>query len=110
MSADCVVIDGTDAVLGRLASSVSKRLLRGERITVINVEKIVITGNPKRTEKLFLERRSRGSPQHGPYYPKSPDAIFRRIVRGMLPYKKAKGIDALSRFKAVVGNGGVSGE
>lgn len=35
------IIDGEGLVLGRLASTVSKRLLDGEEITIVNAEKLL---------------------------------------------------------------------
>ena len=35
-----MIIDGEGLVLGRLASKVSKKLLQGEEITVLNADKI----------------------------------------------------------------------
>jgi large subunit ribosomal protein L13 len=45
----------------------------------------------------------RGKPEFGPYFPKRPDRILKRTVRGMLPYKRARGRDAMSRLKVYVG-------
>jgi len=39
----------------------------------------------------------------GPKYPRRPDDILRRTVRGMLPYKKTKGREAFKGLKAFVG-------
>ena len=41
------VIDGTNAVLGRLASYAAKQALQGEEIAIVNSEQIIITGNKK---------------------------------------------------------------
>src|SRR5437867_2632118 len=38
------VLDATDQVLGRFASIVAKRLLKGEEIDVVNAEKALVTG------------------------------------------------------------------
>jgi len=86
-----VIIDGENAILGRLASNVAKRLVKNEIIYIVNADKIIITGDPNQIVKKYLERRARGSPQHGPFFPKTVTGIVRRTVRGMLPYKKAKG-------------------
>lgn len=40
----------------------------------------------------------------GPYYPKRPDRIFKRAIRGMLPYKTEDGREALSNVRVYVGN------
>jgi len=39
----------------------------------------------------------------GPYYPKRPDRIFKRAIRGMLPYKTEDGREALSNVRVYVG-------
>ena len=108
--AEKAVIDGKNAVMGRLASGIAKRLLSGQEITVINVEKILITGSTDVHKKFYWARRDRGTPQHGPFYPNAPDAMFRRTVKGMLPKNKARGKDALSRLKLILGDGGLKGE
>lgn len=98
-----MIIDATDARLGRLASFVSKKLLQGEKIVIINAEKAIITGNPDVTVEKYLGRRQRGSPQHGPFFPKRPDLIVRRTIRGMLPYKKPKGRKAFKNLRVYIG-------
>ena len=40
-----MIINGEDQILGRLASIVSKKLLEGENIVIVNAEKIVISGS-----------------------------------------------------------------
>ncbi len=98
-----IVIDASDAILGRLASRVAKRLLKGEKIVIINAERAVITGNPRRTFKSYLEKRHRGDRYKGPFYPRYPDKLVRRTIRGMLPYKRPKGRSALRRLKVYSG-------
>ena len=46
------IIDGTNAVLGRLASYVAKKVLKGEEVIILNCEHILITGNKKSIRKL----------------------------------------------------------
>ncbi len=102
-----MIIDGEGLVLGRLASSVSKRLLEGENIIVLNAEKIVISGTKDWAYQKYKQRIDRASISNprrmGPKYPRRPDDIFRRTVRGMLPYKKPKGRDAFKALKVYVG-------
>ncbi len=99
-----IIIDAKNAVLGRLGSIVAKMLLNGENIIIINAEKAIVTGRKKEIKERFLEMRRRGNKYKGPFYPKHPDAIVRRTIRGMLPYKKAMGIAALRRLKVYVGS------
>jgi large subunit ribosomal protein L13 len=102
-------IDGTNAVLGRLSSAVAKELLKGNAIHIVNAEKVIITGDSQHIINNYLERRRRGSPQHGPFFPSTPDAIVRRCVRGMLPYKTSKGRAAFKNLKVSVGGTGGEG-
>jgi large subunit ribosomal protein L13 len=99
-----MIVDAENAILGRLAAKVAKELLKGEQIIVINSEKTVISGNPKAVVKRFFEKRKIGDAHKGPFYPRYPDRIFKRVVRGMLPYKKDRGRKALKRLKIYIGN------
>ncbi len=98
-----LVYDAKGMILGRLASIIAKKLLEGEKVVVVNCEKAIISGDPKMKIKEYLRKRLRGSPQHGPFYPRTPDGIFRRTVRGMLPWKKHKGREAFRRLKVYIG-------
>jgi large subunit ribosomal protein L13 len=97
------VISAENLVLGRLASNVAKRLLNGEEIAIVNAEKTVITGSRENILREFRERRKLVHPRKGPYYPKSPERILRRTVRGMIPYKKPSGKQAYKRLKVYIG-------
>lgn len=102
-----MIIDGEGHILGRLASLISKKLLEGEDIIVLNAEKIVITGSKEWAYARYKQRVDRASISNprdlGPKYPRRPEDIFRRTVRGMLPYKKSKGRTAFKGLKAYVG-------
>ncbi len=102
-----MIINGEGHILGRLASIVTKKLLEGEEIVVLNADKIIITGSKEWAYKKYKQRIDRSSISNprrmGPKYPRRPDDIFRRTVRGMLPYKKAKGREAFKRLRAYVG-------
>lgn len=98
-----VVVDARDCIMGRVASEVAQRTLAGERVAVINAEQAVITGNEDATMATYRKRAELGS-DSGPYYPKRPDRIFKRAIRGMLPYKKPRGREALESVRVYVGN------
>jgi large subunit ribosomal protein L13 len=98
-----VVVDARDCILGRVASKVAERALEGERIAVVNAESTVITGREEQVMDKYRKRRDLGS-DSGPYYPKRPDRIFKRSIRGMLPYKKPRGREALGNVRVYVGN------
>ena len=98
-----VVIDGSDLVLGRLATAVAKKALLGETIDVVNCEKSIITGNRKTILKKYTKRRQRGIPTKGPFFPRRADMIVRRTIRGMLPYKTTRGREAFKRVRCHIG-------
>jgi large subunit ribosomal protein L13 len=100
---DYTVIDARDHVLGRLSSILAKRLLNGEKIVVVNAEKAVITGERSMVFERYLEKYERGSKEKGPYYPRHPERIFKRTVRGMLPWKSKRGREAYRNLKVFIG-------
>jgi len=99
-----MIINAEKAVAGRLASKIAKELLKGEKIIVINVEKAVVSGRSDNVVDRYLAKIHRGSPHKGPFYPKYPDRILRRMVRGMIPYKSDKGKTALKSLRVYIGN------
>ena len=98
-----LVVDARDCILGRVASEVAQRALAGERIAVVNAEHAVITGNAESTMATYRKRAEIGS-DSGPYYPKRPDGIFKRAIRGMIPYKTKHGREAFENVRVYVGN------
>ena len=98
-----IVVDGRDCILGRVSSKVAQRVLDGETVAVVNAEHAVITGNEEATMETYHTRAELGS-DSGPYYPKRPDRIFKRAIRGMLPYKQDDGREALDSVRVYVGN------
>jgi large subunit ribosomal protein L13 len=98
-----IVYDAENQILGRLSSVIAKKLLGGEKITVVNCEKSVLSGNAKSKIEEYDKKVKRGDPIHGPFFPKQPDAIFRRTVRGMLPWDRSKGRTAFKNLKVFIG-------
>ena len=98
-----VVVDARDCIMGRVASNVAERALAGERVAVVNAEQAVITGTEDDVFSTYRKRAELGS-DRGPYYPKRPDGIFKRAIRGMLPYKQDDGREALDSVRVYVGN------
>jgi large subunit ribosomal protein L13 len=100
------IYDGSEHILGRLATHIAKQLLAGEEVVVVNAEKIVITGTREQILKDYKERRDRGVAgrnRFGPYYPRMPDRMFKRSVRGMIPYHEAQGRTAYKKLKVYIG-------
>ena len=78
-----------------------KESLKGEEIAIINCSDVIITGNRKRIEEEFLEKRSRvGSSQKGPKHSRKTEKIVKRTIRGMLPnYREGRGREAWKRIR-----------
>ncbi len=89
-------------MIGRFSSAVAKRLLNGEEIHVVNAEKALITGSKPWLLAEFKHRRDIGSQRKGPFYPRRPDRILHRAIRGMLPYQRPRGRTALKRLRVYV--------
>ena len=94
-----MIIDATDLLLGRLSTIAAKKSLMGEEIIIVNCNEAVISGNKNNIFSKYKQRRDRGSPSTGPYFPRYSEQIVKRTIRGMLPYKQPKGRDALARVK-----------
>jgi len=98
-----VIVDARDCIMGRVASQVAERAMDGETIAVVNAERAVITGREGAVKEKYQTRRDLGSDK-GPAYPKRPDGIFKRAIRGMLPYKEQQGREAFENVRVYVGN------
>ncbi|MFQ3319516.1 MAG: large subunit ribosomal protein L13 [Natronomonas sp.] len=98
-----VVVDARDCIMGRVASQVAQRALDGERVAVVNAERAVITGNEEDIMEVYRKRSEIGSDK-GPNYPKRPDRIFKRGIRGMVPYKETRGREAFSNIRVYMAN------
>ncbi len=95
-----LVIDASGAVLGRLASYAAKQALLGKKVTIVNCEEAIITGNPRTTIEEYQYTRTLGSANlQGPYLHKSPEKILKRTIRGMLSHRQARGLSALKRVR-----------
>jgi len=101
-----VVIDATDCIAGRMCSHVSKLLLNGNRVLVVNSERAMLSGDRYKTIDLYkeyLEINSVTNPIHGPFHPRRPDTILTKMVRGMIPKTKTSGIEAFKRLRVYIG-------
>ena len=92
------IINGENALLGRLCSYVAKQSLLGKNIVILNSKKVLISGSKKNILKNYKEKRGRvGSSQKGPKISRLPVKILKRTIRGMLPHTQGRGKDALKR-------------
>jgi large subunit ribosomal protein L13 len=114
---DWYVVDGTDKVLGRLASEIARRLRgkhkaiytphvdTGDFIVVVNVDKLRVTGN-KGEDKIYY--RHSGFP--GGIYETNfdnmqsrfPGRALEKAVKGMLP-KGPLGYAMIKKLKVYAG-------
>jgi len=100
------IVDASNLILGRMASYVAKKALDGKSMVVINAERAVISGTKERVvarAKLKLKTRTLGNLEKSPTHPRKPDGYVRRVIRGMLPWKKPGGKDAFRRVKVYIG-------
>lgn len=100
------IINADGLILGRLASIVAKMLLLGEQVIIVNAEKSVISGKRRQTIDYYKERqniRTHTNPTKGPFWFKTPNRLVRRTIRGMLPWKKARGKRAYKNLKVYIG-------
>ena len=100
---DFVVVNAEGHILGRLSSVIAKRLLNGEKIVVVNAEKAIVTGDREIVFRRYKEKYDRGSKEKGPYFPRHPEKLFKRTVRGMLPWKSRRGREAYRRLRVFMG-------
>ena len=90
-----ILVDATGCIAGRMCSHVSKLLLKGNRVTIVNSEKAMLSGNRYKTIDLykeFLEINSVTNPIHGPFHPRRPDTKT-----------KTSGIEAFKRLRVYIG-------
>ena len=102
-----VVVDATNHIAGRLASNVAKLLLQGQRVTVVNCEKIMMSGKREtqiREYRDFLEINSIINYKHGPVHYRRPDTMMAKMIRQMLPFdRKPSGKLAFARLRTYIG-------
>ena len=99
MKNEKIIIDAEDAPLGRVASYAAKQSLLGRSIIILNCNKAVVSGRRATTLSEYKQARARRSSSlKGPNFPRSPERIMKRTVRGMLSYTKRRGNAALKRI------------
>lgn len=97
------IIDAEGAILGRMATNVAKRLLNGEQIAIVNSEKAIITGKKSAIKERYTQKREVGTYRKGPFFPRMPDRLVKRSIRGMIPYQTPHGRIAYRNLKCYIG-------
>lgn len=94
-----IIIDATNSPLGRISSYAAKQSLLGKSIVVINCNLAIISGRKTSIIEEYKLTRSRGGTSlKGPHFPKNPERIMKRTIRGMLPYKTGRGLMAFKKI------------
>ena len=112
MESKKVIYDGKDAIFGRMGSVVAKELLKGKSVELINCESILVSGDKKLfVDKLLAKlKMGRGSSLKGPKYIRQEDRLVKRMIRGMLPWDRAKGREAYKKLRCHIGAGDLNEE
>ena len=98
-----MIIDAKDTILGRLGTFAAKQLLMGNKVDIINCEECVISGKKQAIMEIYIRKLHRKAPTKAPYFYRRPDAMVKRTIRGMLPFKRARGRDAYKNIKCHIG-------
>jgi len=99
------VIDGANAVLGRLSSIAASKALAGEKVWIVNAEKIVVSGKKENTIAKLQHRidlKAKGNPRKGPKYSRAPHKIVWEAIEGMMPNSR-RGEKAIKNVRVFIG-------
>lgn len=104
------VYNAEDKILGRLASTVAKQLISAKkagedtRVIIVNAEKAIVSGKRTSVMSDYRAKYELNHARKGPFFPRMPDQILKRTVRGMLPYQKnSSGRGALKALRVEIG-------
>jgi large subunit ribosomal protein L13Ae len=90
-----------------MASIVAKQIQLGQRVVIVRCEKAIYSGKHYRNKLNFMEDRHKHNNTNprrgGPFHQTAPSHIIYRTIRGMIPYKTAKGAAAMGRLKCFDG-------
>ena len=115
---DWLLVDGTDQILGRLASQIALRLRgkhkaiftphmdTGDFVIVTNVDKLRVTGNKAHQKTYFRHSGFPGGIYETNFekmHAKYPDRVLKHAVKGMLP-KGPLGYAMLKKLKCYTGD------
>eukprot|EP00118_Oscarella_pearsei_P024534 m.306260 g.306260 ORF g.306260 m.306260 type:complete len:203 (+) comp41099_c0_seq1:70-678(+) len=101
-----ILIDGKGHLIGRLASTIAKTILNGQRVVVVRCEHINMSGSFYRNKLKYLKylrKRCAVNPSRGPFHFRAPSRILFKTIRGMIPHKTTRGMEALNRLKVFDG-------
>ena len=94
-----MIIDAKNTILGRLSAYVAKQVLLGNKVDVINCGECIISGKKHAILGIYIKKLHRKAPAKGPYFYRRPDMLVKRTIRGMLPFKRARGMNAFKNVR-----------
>jgi len=100
------IFDAENIVVGRLGAKAAKAALLGDKVVIVNIEKAIITGNRRTVIDAWKAKtniRTSYNPRKGPFHQRRPDKMVRKMIRGMLPWPRPRGRDALKRIHVFMG-------
>ena len=104
-----LVYDASEKILGRLASHIASQMLSARKggsqqmVIILNAEKAIVSGPKKRVFGKYRAKYELNHARKGPFFPRMPDQIFKRTVRGMLPYQKnSSGRNSLRDLRVMI--------
>jgi large subunit ribosomal protein L13 len=98
-----MIIDARDTILGRLGSFAAKQLLLGNKVDIINCEECIVSGKKQAVMGIYIRKLHRKAPTKAPFFYRRPDMLVKRTIRGMLPFKRARGREAFKNIKCYIG-------
>lgn len=101
-----LTIDAKDAIVGRLGAYVAKKVAENESVVIVNAEKAVFSGKAEYVAGIYAARRQmmdKANPEHSAKWPRRPDLLLKRIIRGMLPKRNARKKAAMGNLRIYMG-------
>lgn len=98
-----IAYDATGCVLGRLATQAAQDVLDGSEVVIVNCEEAIVTGDKNTILERYKTKYETGTQRKGPHFPRVPDRLVKRTVRGMLPYDQPRGRNAYKRLRCYIG-------
>ena len=101
------VFDADGLILGRLASASADILLkaarehRDDKVIIVNAEKAIVSGRPRSVLNTYHAKYELNHARKGPFFPRMPDMILKRAVRGCYHTKRSPAAAELSATYAL---------
>ena len=100
-----LLLDAKDKILGRFCSQVAKKVLLGEKVVIFNAKYAIVSGTKNNIHEKYLSKlniSTATNPTRGPFWPRRPDTLMRKVIKKMLPRKKLRGKDAIKRVHVYI--------